>query len=335
MRRIIGGAVVAVFVLGVVLAIFWPSLRPWNWGKATAPTPAAVTQNVSQGAQTAPIRTITNTVYVTRTVYLTSTLTVTDTVPAQPAVAQGKSGAVTSDATPTPAVATAVNAQACTGIHQGPWAPSASGEGQSFEVTCNELVCASTRLSVWWPHGETPWENKEALTIVPAGLSITVINGAGDGTEYSLSCSAEQIGQEGAAHAIRRATDTSFHDFVPIEELITAGLVEVRFDRRATSARVAVTSPVATPTPAPATAAQPAAPVTTCAVDRLGDAETTTVAPAVTWSVEAWGDRSGLLIGPAGTLPAGLKGALWGWTGCTTAEVMVIEQAAGKNPRPY
>ena len=81
---------------------------------------------------------------------------------------------------------------------------------------------------------------EENIEVIPAGVSVDVINAGGDGTEYSLSCSFEQIMAEMTAHASRRAQDTSFYGLVTLEHLVELGLVDVRYDRRLGSPLMAV-----------------------------------------------------------------------------------------------
>lgn len=113
----------------------------------------------------------------------------------------------------------------------GPWAPG--GVGETFEVTCNETVCAGTHVQLWWPAGShQKWEKQEISVFIPAGLSIEVQQGAGRGWEYPLSYTIDEINAQISADNTRRSTDTSFYGQVDIDTLIQTGLVKVRFDRR-------------------------------------------------------------------------------------------------------
>lgn len=114
----------------------------------------------------------------------------------------------------------------------GPWAPNGKN-GETFEVTCNELNCEITHLQLWWPKGSSqPWGKQEISVLIPAGLSIEVQLGAGKGFEYPLGYPMADILSEIAADNARRDTDTSFYGVVDIDDLIATGLVTVRFDRR-------------------------------------------------------------------------------------------------------
>ncbi len=114
----------------------------------------------------------------------------------------------------------------------GPWAPNGNN-GETFEVTCNELNCEATHVQLWWPAGSNqPWGTKEISVFIPAGLSIEVQLGAGKGFEYPLGYLLANIHAEIAADNARRDTDTSFFGTVDIDDLIKTGLVIVRFDRR-------------------------------------------------------------------------------------------------------
>lgn len=114
----------------------------------------------------------------------------------------------------------------------GPWAPNGNN-GETFEVTCNELNCEATHVQLWWPAGSNqPWGTKEISVFIPAGLSIEVQLGAGKGFEYPLGYLLANIHAEIAADNARRDTDTSFFGTVDIDDLIKTGLVVVRYDRR-------------------------------------------------------------------------------------------------------
>lgn len=118
----------------------------------------------------------------------------------------------------------------------GPWAPTASGEGITFEVTASDqgasnLSSNGVVLGLWWPAGNTSWGKQEITTFVPRGMSITVVAGAGRGWDYEATCPSAEINRQMEEHMSARKNDTSYHGFVALEDLISAGLVEVRFDR--------------------------------------------------------------------------------------------------------
>ena len=113
----------------------------------------------------------------------------------------------------------------------GPWAPD--GQGENFEVTCNETNCSGVHVQLWWPGGSgQDWGENEISVYIPPGLSIRVKSGGGRGWEYPSECFFRQIEDEILADNARRITDTNFYGRVDIDELLTTELVEVRFDRR-------------------------------------------------------------------------------------------------------
>lgn len=117
----------------------------------------------------------------------------------------------------------------------GPWAPSASGVGETFEVTASDhpdSLSAGVVLGLWWPNGNTPWGKQEVTTFIPTGLSVDVINGGGRGWDYEGVCTWDEIRTQMNQHIIDRAADTDYHGYVAIDELIKMGLVKVRFDHR-------------------------------------------------------------------------------------------------------
>lgn len=145
-----------------------------------------------------------------------------------------------SSVTPTPLPTKGASAQPAGSCPQardlGPWAPTASGEGITFEVTASDqgasnLSSNGVVLGLWWPAGNTSWGKQEITTFVPRGMSITVVAGAGRGWDYEATCPSAEINRQMEEHMSARVNDTSYHGFVPLADLISAGLVEVRFDR--------------------------------------------------------------------------------------------------------
>lgn len=115
----------------------------------------------------------------------------------------------------------------------GPWAPSAPGVGETFEVTANETVSAGVHVQLWWPGGSgQAWGTQEISVFLPPGLSIEVQDGAGHGWEYVLSCSMEEIQSQMDADHERRTGDTNYYGVVDVDALLATGLVVERFDRR-------------------------------------------------------------------------------------------------------
>jgi len=220
-----------------------------------------------------------------------------------------------------------VNDEGQTGCPQardlGPWAPNADGSGETFEVTSTLGDSAGIVLGLWWPHGQTGWQNKEVTTFVDPGLSIEVQNGAGRGFDYPLGCAQTEIDRQMQAHMSQRAQDTQYHDFVDVDELIRLGLVRVRFDRR--MAEVPVARPTAQVT------AQPSAGV--CNATRQGDSDdlATITAPAdATFSVEAWGGSLGdsFVVIPKGETVTRTwqGGAIWSYPCGTDAVVLDVSR---------
>jgi hypothetical protein len=114
----------------------------------------------------------------------------------------------------------------------GPWAPD--GQGETFEVTCNETNCTGVHLQVWFPAGTNleSCGNTEIHTFIPPGLSVEIQNGGGKGFEYPSHATIGFIREQIIDDIKRRKTDTSFCGWIDIDDLIKAGLAEVRFDRR-------------------------------------------------------------------------------------------------------
>lgn len=122
----------------------------------------------------------------------------------------------------------------------GPWAPAADGKGETFEVTASDqgasnLSSAGVVLGLWWPAGNTSWNTQEITTFIPRGMSVTVISGAGRGWDYEARCASADVQSQMQDHMSARKNDTAYFGYVSLEDLISAGLVEVRFDRRAGS----------------------------------------------------------------------------------------------------
>lgn len=236
----------------------------------------------------------------------------------------------------------------------GPWAPTANGVGLQFEVTASDSSVqpagsAGVVLGLWWPHGNTPWGNKEVTTFLARGLSIEVQNGAGRGWDYEGSCPADLVQTELKQHMVDRPGDTSYHSFVEVDELVRMKLVVVRFDRR--GQKPVVVQPAAQPTTAPvATATKVAQPVATpapstsggntasCKATRAGDSDNmaTVTAPAgSTYVVETWGGQTGnafvVIVGPGSQDKSWQGGAIWSY-GCTDATQVYADLAGRGKP---
>jgi hypothetical protein len=123
----------------------------------------------------------------------------------------------------------------------GPWAPDNEGNGETFEVTASDqgasnLSSSGVVLGLWWPKGSgQEWGTQEITTFIPRGMSVTIIKGAGRGWDYESTCASSEVKTQMQAHMDARKNDTAYFGYVSLEDLISAGLVEVRFDRRAGS----------------------------------------------------------------------------------------------------
>lgn len=218
---------------------------------------------------------------------------------------------------PTAAVVAPVSNYSALAQPRGPWAPS--GQGENFEVTCNESNCSFVKLQVWFPHSQTPWGQKEVHVLVPAGLSILVINGGGAAWEYPIGFNQAEFAMHFAADSARRNSDTSFAGIKTVDDLVKLGLVQIRFDRRVASAPTAQASQVQSATGG-------------CKATRGPDADnkTITVPVGMTYMVDAW-EPNGLYAFASGKAVTGFKGSVWVYN-CPLEVAMAAEHAQGKNP---
>lgn len=119
----------------------------------------------------------------------------------------------------------------------GPWAPSASGEGETFEFTNHR---GKLHMSLWWPSGKNPngqalpWGDAEvSVSLKIQGKSYEAINGAGTGWDYPPECPVEDFDRQVQAYrGPDRPPYTNFHGGVDIEELLRLGVVRERVVRR-------------------------------------------------------------------------------------------------------
>ena len=119
----------------------------------------------------------------------------------------------------------------------GPWAPSANGQGETFEVTAAR---GPVHLSAWWPTANTPWEQAEVSVVITPGISISVINGAGTAWDYPVECSQTEVDRQIAIYRATRGDWTVFYGPVTLQQLLDLKLVEIR------TKRTVATSPVPT-----------------------------------------------------------------------------------------
>lgn len=132
----------------------------------------------------------------------------------------------------------------------GPWAPSASGEGETFEFTNHRGML---HMSLRWPSGKNPkgealpWGDAEvSVALKTRGKSYEAINGAGTGWDYPPECPEPEFDRQVAAYrGPDRPPYTNFHGGVGIEELLRLGVVRERVVRRGAAA--AVTPAIAKP----------------------------------------------------------------------------------------
>lgn len=128
----------------------------------------------------------------------------------------------------------------------GPWAPSASGEGETFEFTNHR---GSLHMSLWWPHGKTPWGQKEvSVAIEERGTSYEAVNAAGTGWDYPSECPTEEFKKQVEKYRTERPPYSDFHGAVELKQLLDLGLVRNRLPRR---------GPASTGTPSPTVVAKP------------------------------------------------------------------------------
>lgn len=147
--------------------------------------------------------------------------------PAQPTPTGGKG--VTPGGPAPAAPGPGVQADGCPPAEQiGPWAPSASGEGETFEVTASR---GPVHLSAWWPHGRTPWGQAEVSTVLEPGTSIEAHNGAGTAWDYPEECARPEFDRQVEKYRSVRPRDTRFHGAVALDELMRLGLVRERRPR--------------------------------------------------------------------------------------------------------
>lgn len=107
----------------------------------------------------------------------------------------------------------------------GPWAPSSTGQGETFEVSAAR---GPVHLSVWWPDGNTPWGNQEVSVVLEPGVSIAVINGSGTAWDYPAECVRAEFERQVATYRVERQKWTKFAGAVELDELLSLGLVELR-----------------------------------------------------------------------------------------------------------
>ncbi len=117
---------------------------------------------------------------------------------------------------------------------EGPHAPNVDGKRVAWEVTCNEAVCGGQVGQYWDPEGTSPWGSAEVHFYLPPGVSLTMF-GAGTSFRFDKDWSYGAIQIELQEGAARRNGDTNFAGVVRWEELVEAGVAEVRFDRRSDS----------------------------------------------------------------------------------------------------
>jgi len=126
----------------------------------------------------------------------------------------------------------------------GPWAPSANGQGETFEVTAAR---GPVHLSAWWPTANTPWEQAEVSVVITPGISISVINGAGTAWDYPVECSQTEVDRQIAIYRATRGDWTVFYGPVTLQQLLDLKLVEIRTKRTVATCPPAVASVQAKP----------------------------------------------------------------------------------------
>lgn len=219
----------------------------------------------------------------------------------------------------------------------GPWAPTASGEGSTFEVTASDqggsnLSSGGVVLGLWWPAGSgQSWGIKEITTFIPRGLSITVVAGAGRGWDYEATCNAQEIQNQMELHMAARGYDTNYHGFIPFSDLVTAGLVSVRHDRRGNANTVVPSASTALPTPS--LPQQQFAPANTpgtggggntssgyCTATRMSTdltfADEINAGSGTVISIDSWGHPqgyNGFILVPSGYHYRGAQGGMWSY----------------------
>jgi hypothetical protein len=157
------------------------------------------------------------------------------------------------------------------------------------------------------------------------------MNAGGRGWDYEANCSLAEIKAQLEQHMHTRSGDTSYHGFVPIDDLVAQGLVSVRFNRSASGSDI-------TPGNVSLAPASPAgSSANACAATRFGDSDAmaSVSAPAGhTYSVEAWGGQTGdaFVVIPAGETVSRTwqGGAVWDYPCSNTSAVIADVSGRGK-----
>jgi hypothetical protein len=222
----------------------------------------------------------------------------------------------------------------------GPWAPTEINGvkyGETYEITSHS---GPIKVQLWWPHGQTPWGNREVHVRLDPNESIEVQQGAGRAWDYSQGCDEAEFQKQFDADVDARTNDTNYHGVVTVEELIQLELVcdrrEGHIDDECGDFPGNPDAAITSSTPDSASTDSNASSNASCpnAVSAgKADGQSITVPEGHTYVVEAWESPvDGIVMFPAGSTISGYKGAVWDYA-CGTEAALAVERAQGKEPK--